>query len=159
MKKVIIAVALAIGIAAGPAVTQSSESNANTDWNGIANDTEGGVSCTIFPPAQVVPGQPFDVRVSRVPGYPGSWFSPTVRLKIRYPTEPGWSYEQDVKKTIPKIGAIRTDFSLLAPYSIYPDPQAGFVAGGTVSMLAVVLEPTTGGTRRTICTASTIISP
>ncbi len=116
------------------------------------------VSCTIFPPAQIVPGQDFDLRVSRVPGYPGGWFSPTILIKLTYPTQPGWAFSQTEQKTIPKMGAIRTDFSLKAPFSLYPDPLGGFIPGGTVNILAIVVEPTTGAPRKTLCTGSTTIA-
>jgi hypothetical protein len=115
------------------------------------------VTCAVFPPPQIVPGESFEVRVSRVPGYPGSWFAPTVVLRLSYPTETGWAYEDTVSKTIPKMGVIRTDFALSAPLSLYPDPQGGLVPGGTVSIVAIVVEATVPTPRRTLCTASSVI--
>lgn len=56
--------------------------------------------CAVYGPNVIVAGQTFDIRVSRVPGYPGSWFSPTIRLEINYPTNAGWSYKQIDTRTI-----------------------------------------------------------
>lgn len=122
-----------------------------------AEATAADVTCTVFPPAQIVPGENFDIRVSRVPGYPGSWFAPTITVRVTYPTESGWAYAQSNSLTIPKMGAIRADISMFIPFSIYPDPQGGFMSGGRVKILAIVTEPTVPVESKTLCTATTIM--
>jgi hypothetical protein len=117
------------------------------------------VTCAVQAPAQIVPGQPFDVVVNRVPGYPGTWFSPTIVLKLTYPTNAGWAYRQVDTRTIPKMGPIRMEATLMAPYYLYPDPSGGFVPGGTVQVVAVVREPAGDRFVNSICTTSTIVSP
>lgn len=121
--------------------------------------TADDVECTIFPPAEIVPGQAFDVRVSRVPGYPGGWFSPTLYLRVGYPTNAGWSYVQQDVRTVPKMGVIRLDATLFAPTSLYPDPSGGLVAGGPVSIVAIVREPAGDTYINTVCSADTVVSP
>lgn len=113
--------------------------------------------CTLFAPDVIFPGDTFDVRVSRVPGYPGGWFSPTIRLEVNYPTNAGWAYKQIDQRTIPKVNIIRADATLFAPSNVYPDRSGGFVAGGIVSITAVVSEPTTGRPIRTVCTTTTTL--
>ena len=114
-------------------------------------------TCAIFAPDQIFPGQSYDLRVSRVPGYPGGWFSPTFFIEVSYPTEPGWVYNQNEERTIPKMGMIRADFTLQAPYSIYPDSLGGFVPGGTVNIVAKVVEAGKGKVAKTLCTATSTI--
>ncbi|TGD74760.1 hypothetical protein E4634_06050 [Mangrovimicrobium sediminis] len=114
--------------------------------------------CTIFTPDTVTPGQPFDVRVSRVPGYPGGWFSPTLILKVDYPTNAGWAYSQREQRTVPKMGVIRLDATLLPPYSLYPDTLGGLLPGGSVGFTAIVREPSGGTYVNTICTGSSVVS-
>jgi hypothetical protein len=122
-----------------------------------ANAATADANCTIFAPDQIYPGQNFDLRVSRVPGYPGGWFAPTFYIEVSYPTEPGWVYNQGEQRTIPKMGVIRADFTLQAPYSIYPDSQGGFVPGGTVKIVAKVVEGSKGKAAKTLCTATSTI--
>lgn len=122
-----------------------------------AEAADADVTCAVFPPAQIVPGQNFEIRVSRVPGYPGGWFAPTITVRVAYPTESGWAYEQRNSLTIPKMGVIRADLSMFTPFSLYPDPQGGFVSGGTVKIIAIVTEPTVPVERKTLCTAATIM--
>lgn len=122
-----------------------------------ANAATKDATCAIFAPAQIFPGQSFDLRVSRVPGYPGGWFSPTFYIEVTYPTEPGWVYNQSEERTIPKMGLIRADFTLQAPYSIYPDSLGGFVPGGTVKIVARVVEAGKGKAARTLCTTTSTI--
>jgi hypothetical protein len=117
------------------------------------------VTCAVLAPPQIVPGQPFEVVVSRVPGYPGTWFSPTIVLKLTYPTNAGWVYRQVDTRTIPKMGPIRMEATLMAPYSLYPDPSGGFVPGGTVEIVAIVREPAGDRFVNSICSATTIVSP
>lgn len=130
--------------------------SARTDVAIAQSATESG--CAVFAPAQIVPGQDFDVRVSRVPGYPGGWLWPTVLIRVAYPTNPGWRSVQTDQKTVPKMGVIRTDFTLKASSALYPDPMGGIVRGGTAYILAIVSEPTTGDPIRTLCTASAVIA-
>jgi len=113
-------------------------------------------SCTVFAPDQIIPGQNFDLRVSRVPGYPGGWFSPTFSINMTYPTQPGWEYSQSEDRTIPRMDVIRADFTLRAPNSLFPDPNGGFVTGGTVNIVVVVTEASSRGKQsRILCTATT----
>ncbi len=114
-------------------------------------------TCAIFAPAQIFPGQSYDLRVSRVPGYPGGWFSPTFYIEVTYPTEPGWVYNQNEDRTIPKMGITRADFTLQAPYSMYPDSLGGFVPGGTVNIVVKVVEGGKGKVVRTLCTTTSTI--
>lgn len=114
------------------------------------------VECTIFPPAQIFPGQTFDLRISRVPGYPGGWFAPTFITRVTYPTTGGWEYTQIEKRTVPKTNVIRVDETFYAPYSLYPDPDAGFVPGGIVNITVMVRDQ---GADQQICTAQSVISP
>ena len=138
-----IMVALTLVVAAGSSVS--------------ANAASSDATCALFAPNQIFPGQNFDLRVSRVPGYPGGWFSPTFYIEVSYPTEPGWVYNQNEERTIPKMGVIRADFTLRAPYAIYPDTQGGFVSGGTVKIVARVAEGGRGKAAKVLCTATSTI--
>jgi hypothetical protein len=114
-------------------------------------------SCTIFAPEQIFTGQTFDIRVSRVPGYPGGWFVPTITIKVDYPTTSGYEYSQIDRRTISEMGVIRSDAILYAPSSLYPVPEGGIVTGGEVNITAVVSE--SGGVTRTLCKTNSVITP
>jgi len=78
--------------------------------------------------------------------------------RVTYPTAAGWEYVQTDRRTIPEMGVNRVDATLYAPRLLYPEADGGLLPGGTVSITAIVTEPTSGDSSRTLSSATTVVN-
>jgi hypothetical protein len=84
------------GLAAAKKPTNSNSSN-NTTSGSTTTTTEG---CAVLLPTDIYTGQPFTVKVVRVPSYTGSWHQPTIDTVVDYPTMDGSGLMQSDSQTI-----------------------------------------------------------
>lgn len=117
------------------------------------NSGQTGVTCAVFPPQQIVMGQPFSVKVVRVPGYPGSWFSPYFTVEVDYPTAGNAEFTQTEELHIAKYGIRYGILRFLAP-TVDEAPDVITNGGKNAVVTAWVVEPTTGAPREYTCTAT-----
>ena len=82
------------GLAAAKKPPKNNPSNNTTSGS---TTTEG---CAVLLPTDIYTGQPFTVKVVRVPSYPGSWHQPTIDTVVDYPTMNGGGLMQSDSQTI-----------------------------------------------------------
>ena len=82
------------GLAAAKKPAKNYPSNNTTSGS---TTTEG---CAVLLPTDIYTGQPFTVKVVRVPRYPGSWYHPTIDTVVDYPTMNGGGLMQSDNQTI-----------------------------------------------------------
>jgi len=120
------------------------------------NSGQTNVTCAVFPPAEIVLGEPFRVKVVRVPGYPGSWFSPYFTVEVDYPTTGGEEFVQTEELHIAKYGVRYGILNFVAP-TADEAPQIAANGAREATVTAWVVEPTTGKPREYTCSAKALV--
>ena len=108
--------------------------------------------CAVLPPAEIYRGQPYTIKVVRVPSYPGGWSRPEVTVEVTYPITAGNGHTDSSTQEIFKHNVTYT----LTTFTV-PDSDALEVSK-QATVAATVREPL--GKKRfreAICTATTTV--
>jgi hypothetical protein len=101
--------------------------------NTTTGTTEG---CAVLLPADIYTGQPYTVKVVRVPSYTGSWHQPTIDTVVDYPTMGGGVQTQTDSQTINYFSVTYA----LANFTT-PSPLADGSGNLTSGILTTATEP------------------
>lgn len=121
--------------------------------------TGTAVSCAVLLPAEIYTGNSFNVKVVRVPSYPGSWTQPTIYTDVVYPTTSGDSMTQNDTQKINRFNVTYALATFMVPSmnstgisSSPTDPNA------TATVTATISEPLSNNkARQTTCSATTAV--
>jgi hypothetical protein len=124
-----------------------------------AGAAKPSAGCAVLLPDSVQVGVPFEVKVRRVPAFPGQWFSPTITVDVVVQLVPEPSgprrFTLTFEETFP---GILTSNEATAIFTI-PD-LANIDAEADVDVFAMVSEPTSGRVSRdSFCEESTVLAP
>jgi hypothetical protein len=115
--------------------------------------------CAVLLPSAINAGQPYTVKVVKVPSYPGSWFSPTIIVDVNYPTMADKVIADSREQTMQKFNVTYALATFTVPDAFDPvTSQAVMVSGGSAEVTATVREPINKKKfRETTCTASVTV--
>jgi hypothetical protein len=116
-------------------------------------------SCEVLLPSAINAGQPYSVKVVRVPRYPGGWFRPTINIDVSYPTTPGNAIGDSREQTFLKYSVTYATATFTVPEAFDAETsEAVIVSGGMAEVTATVKEPINKKKfKETVCTASTMV--
>jgi len=121
-----------------------------------AADADAG--CAVLVPEAINAGQPYTVKVVRVPSYPGGWFYPTIIIDATYPATQGNEIGDSREQTIAKMGVTYATATFTVPAAFTDTNELVIKSGGKAKIAATVTEPLNNGQfRETSCTATTVV--
>jgi hypothetical protein len=114
--------------------------------------------CAVLLPSAINAGQPYTVKVVRVPSYPGGWFSPTISVDVSYPTTSKNVISDSRTQTIKNFSVTYVLATFTVPDAFNALNEAVITSGGSANVTATVLEPINKKKpRETTCTASVTV--
>jgi hypothetical protein len=115
--------------------------------------------CAVLLPSAINAGQPYTVKVVRVPSYPGGWVSPTITVDVIYPTTPGNVIGDTREQTIQRFNVTYALANFTVPEAFDPvSNEAVIASGGSAVVSATVMEPINKKKfRETTCSASVTV--
>lgn len=120
---------------------------------------EADAGCAVLLPAAINAGQPFSVKVVRVPSYPGGWSRPTVIIDASYPTTAGNEIVDSREQTILRHNVTYALASFTVPEAFDLNTSQAIIASGkTANITATVKEPINKNKfRETTCAATAVV--
>jgi hypothetical protein len=98
---------------------------------------EPGCELLLAPdPSFIYTGNPYTVKLVRVPSYPGAFRQPTVSIDVSYPMSEGSTYTVNDTRSFPDFNVTYMESNFVAPSS-----DSGIAENGVVEIDATVTEP------------------